>query len=130
MLISSQLLASIVFVVAVGWALTQRTCAKIEVVTITVSTMWALDIRCRAIGYLLSEAPGLRRVEIDLGDCFVADLSTVSLLTYTQRRLQDADVTLSIVAAPAVRRLLIAGGLPASTRGAEDELTRRIISPN
>ena len=130
MLISSQLLASIVLVVAVGWALTQQTCAKLEVVTVTVSTMWALDIRCRAIGYLLSETPGLRRVQIDLGDSFVADRSTVSLLAYTQRRLEDAGVTLSIIAAPALSRLLIASGLPASTRGAEDELTRRIAFPN
>jgi hypothetical protein len=129
MLIPPQLVVSVVFVVALGWALTRRTGTRIEV-SISVSTMWALDLRCRAIGYLLSEAPGLRRVEIDLGDLFIADRSTVSLLTCTQRRLEDANVTLSIVAAPAVSRLLLASGLPVSTRGALDELTSRTDSPN
>ena len=62
MLFTPHLLLSVVFVVGVGWALTQRTRAKSEVVTVTVSTTWALDTQCRAIGYLLSEAPGLRRV--------------------------------------------------------------------
>jgi|SRR3954469_18853929 hypothetical protein len=130
MLLATELLGFFVFAVVVGWALTQRTRARSEVVTLTVSSVWALDQQCRAIGHLLTEAPGLRRVEIELGELLIADRSTISLLTYTHRRLEDADVTLSIVASPAVIGLLIAGGLGASMKEAEVELPARIGFPN
>jgi hypothetical protein len=128
--ISPELIAAVVFAVAAAWALARASRAQIEVITISVSDSWALDHHCRAILYLLTEAPGLQRVEIDLGDFFVADSSTISLLTYTRGRVEGAGVTLSIVANPAIGRLLVASGLPASPRGAVEEPVARRATAN
>lgn len=116
-----ELVAAVVFVVTGLWALFQANSRQVDVVTFTVADTWALDHRCRAIRHLLLEGPAPRRVEIDLGDFFIADRSAISLLVCTRRRLEDADVALSIVAGPAVEGLLIASGLPASSRRAADE---------
>jgi hypothetical protein len=117
MSIATQFLAAAILVASVGWALTRTTRPELEVVTLAVSNASALAHRCRALGHLLAEAPSLRRVEIDLGDRFLADRSSISLLTFTRQRLEEADVRLSISAAPAVAKLLMASGLPASMRG-------------
>ena len=111
-----QIVTTLALTAAIVAALVVMPGHRIRTVAFDVPSDIVLEHYAKAIRDVCGEVPGLRIVEINLGDAFVADERSVETLIHVQRGVEAAKVSLSISARPAVVAVLSARGLSATPR--------------